>query len=129
MSKVVLLNVDLVNADVVVCYGMKKYKKILKKQLNTKEYDYTADEVDIKKADNAAGLCITLEPKSGGSVSIIGIGKGMSVERTERTIVHELSHCVSDIMEVYGLDCDETRSYILDRLYGDVMNWYRSEVL
>ena len=121
MSKVLRLNVELVDADVIVCYGMKKYKKVL-----VKEYDCTVDDELVAKF---AGACTTVEAKDGGSVTIIGIDKGRSAASTERTIVHELSHCVSDIMDIYGLDCDETRSYMLDKLYGDVMNWYRSEVL
>ncbi len=121
MSKNILkLHVQLVDVDVIVCYGMKKLRKIA-----SKEY---GDKITKDELSNYVGVCTTLDLKGGGIVSLIGLAKGQSSKETERIIVHELSHCVSDIMSEYGLECDETRSYMLDRLYSDVMKWYRKEI-
>jgi hypothetical protein len=121
MSKNVLrLHVQLVDVDVIVCYGMKKLCKIA-----FKEY---GDKITKDELSKYAGVCNTLELKGGGIVCLIGLDKGQSSNEIERIIVHELSHCVSDIMSEYGLECDETRSYMLDRLYSDVMKWYKKEI-
>jgi len=39
------------------------------------------------------------------------------------TIVHELSHIVTFIMDKYGFVCDEFRSYLLGYLYEKCMVW------
>ena len=89
-------------------YGAKNYTKFVKKE-------YGVDSI----LDTTGTTLILTENKEHNIV--IGVMKLDNIYQLKGVIVHELSHAVTEIMHNIGSECDEMRSYMLQRFYQDTM--------
>ena len=119
MKNVLRTQIDLFGAPVVICFGAKAFKKVVKKEYGVKDGTEILD---------SAGKYVALEHPEHPLTLVIGIDSTQDLLGIERTLVHELSHVVTQIMEYFGVVCDETRSYMLDYLYGASIEWLRKAV-
>lgn len=107
MSKYTKIKEHLTNTDIYICYGKESYNLIQKKLniVNKKELDKNgfADEIQFD-----SGYVCYIVSVNDNTENILHI---------KSTIVHELSHIVSYIMDRFGFECDEFRSYLLSYLY------------
>ena len=107
MRKYTKIKEHLTNADIYICYGKESYNLIQKKLniVNKKELDKNgfADEIQFD-----SGYVCYIVSVNDNTENILHI---------KSTIVHELSHIVSYIMDRFGFECDEFRSYLLSYLY------------
>ena len=109
MKKILKLKEHLTNTDIYVCYGNDEYLKMQKK-LNISN--------KIELVSNGYASEITFTDTNALSCYLIGINDNTNnVYWIKSTIVHELSHIVTYIMNRYGFSDDEFRSYLLGYLY------------
>lgn len=90
------------------CYGAKAYKKYMKKH-------YGLDEEIPHTA------CTMILTKKNTFSLVIGTKKLENIYQLKGVITHELSHTVTELMQYYGFECDEFRSYTLQWLYQEIM--------
>ena len=114
MKKSIKIKEHLTNTNIYVCYGNDEYQKIQKK-LNI------SNKIELKHN----GYASRIDTDNGNFVCyLVGINDNTdNAYWIKSTIVHELSHIVTFIMEKYGFVCDEFRSYLLGYLYEKCMIW------
>ncbi|AIT09092.1 hypothetical protein LO80_03310 [Candidatus Francisella endociliophora] len=100
---------EITNHDIYFCYGFKNFKKVQKKL----GFNY-----DVSKYGGATAF--NEETKQ----IVIGVDKYDDIYEVKALIVHELSHCVTVIMESMDSNCDEFRSYVLQWLYIEIMKYF-----
>lgn len=97
--------------DVVVCYGSEDYNKFMGK--NCPDVDTSANSLC-----EFSGTAQLVEGTSHEAFCVVGISDMVpSSLDLQVTLLHELSHVVSDVMIYSGIECDEFRSYTLGNLY------------
>lgn len=66
----------------------------------------------------------TVVNESGNLNLVVGLEDMEDIYLAKGLIVHELSHVVTQTFNHLGVNCDETRSYMLQRMYINVMTFY-----
>jgi len=99
---------EIANFDIYFCYGFKSFNKVGKK---------LGMNYDISKYGGATAT------KNSTKEILIGVDKYEDIYEVKALVVHELSHCVTSIMESMNSNCDELRSYTLQWLYIEVMKY------
>lgn len=112
MKNVVLLQPDIIHADIIFTYGKKAYKKLLKLRYNR------------KGKLNEGGLTTVYDSyKDLPYTVIISVNKASGYKDTlalRESLVHEISHTVTYVMKYFNFDCDEFRSYTTEWIYGQL---------
>lgn len=115
MKKTLKLKEHLTNTDIYICYGNEDYQKIQKK-LNIGN--------KIELVSNGYASEITDVDTNALNCYLVGINDNTNnFYWIKSTIVHELSHIVTYIMNRHGFNDDEFRSYLLGYLYEKTMIW------
>lgn len=112
MKNVLKLNFQITDTPIYFCYGRKSYNKAVKKYF----------ELEDSISETGTGISTMYRFKGVTSI-IIGVSKIKSEKYFRRTVIHELSYAVSQIMDNYDIKCDEFRSYALEWLYWEVMEF------
>lgn len=114
--KYIDISVKAFPVNVIFCLNSKTHYKYL-----TKNHSWISEE---EKEMNTAG--ITTYVKEKGKLSlIVGIDtETTNIYEAKALIVHELSHCVTELMAELNLNCDEVRSYLLQSFYLDTIPFY-----
>jgi hypothetical protein len=107
-KSIVDLNLGFIPSTVLFIYGFENHAKFLKKN----KVEVTED------VSKLAGFVEELEAEEGHVLLVVVDSDDLGV------LVHELSHAVTAIMEHYGFDCDEFRSYLLESLFVGLMPFY-----
>ena len=95
--------------DVILCYGLKDYRKIMDK------YGLHYGNMRIKN-----GLCTSFYYEVDDVRKlIIGIRKQDDIDDVKITLLHEVVHAVTFIMEAHDFECDEYRAYTTCSLYKE----------
>ena len=95
--------------EVILCYGLKDYKKIMDK------YGLHYGNMRIKN-----GLCTSFYHEVDDVRKlIIGIRKQDNIDDVKLTLLHEVVHAVTFIMEAHDFACDEYRAYTTCSLYKE----------
>ena len=95
--------------ELILCYGLKDYKKIMDK------YGLHYGNMRIKN-----GLCTSFYYEVDDVRKlIIGIRKQDNVDDVKITLLHEVIHAVTFIMEAHDFVCDEYRAYTTCSLYKE----------
>ena len=95
--------------EVILCYGLKDYKKIMNK------YGLHYGNMRIKN-----GLCTSFYYEVDDVRKlIIGIRKQDNIDDVKLTLLHEVVHAVTFIMEAHDFECDEYRAYTTSSLYKE----------
>lgn len=94
--------------EIAFCYGDKALRKYYAEQTGMEEYLEHLGTTFILTRDKDFRL-------------IIGVKKSLDIYSLKSTVVHELSHAVTEIMNYFGFDCDEFRSYTLQWLYVEII--------
>ena len=95
--------------EVILCYGLKDYKKIMDK------YGLHYGNMRIKN-----GLCTSFYYEVDDVRKlIIGIRKQDDIDDVKLTLLHEVVHAVAFIMEAHDFECDEYRAYTTCSLYKE----------
>ena len=110
MKNILVLEYQLTQTQITFCYGHKTYKKVLKSMYKLPKETIQCD-----------GTCTSIENKVGKVEYVIGIKKFENIYELKALLVHEISHCVSQIMSDFGLEDDEVRSYSLQWLYSNII--------
>lgn len=106
----------LTNTPIYICYGNEDYQKMQKK-LNIGN--------KIELVCNGYASEITFKDNNLLNCYLVGINNNTNnIYHIKSTIVHELSHVVTYIMNRYGFIDDEFRSYLLANLYEKTMIWF-----
>ncbi len=100
------INIDIVASDIYVTLTKKKYEKTLQKHFNVYEEMVSMGRTTILEKNGMMDLVVGIQVER---ISNIVEAKGL--------LVHELSHVVTEIMNHHGFNCDEFRSYCLQKLY------------
>lgn len=113
MNKVLILQPDIPYSDLIICYGHKSYHNIIAKRYQGHEFI------------TSSGITAMYEhTEKYGHTVIVGIKKlkhFKDVDKFKTTLIHELSHMVTYVMNHFGFTCDEFRSYLLEWIYGKTM--------
>ena len=112
MKNTLTLNLQLTNTYITICYGKKAYSKLLLKTYNVQD--------NLK---HLVGVSTSLNTPDNKFAIVVGVCRLDNVYDLKSTIVHELSHAVSQWMEEFGINDDEVRSYTLQMIYSDAMVW------
>ncbi len=95
--------------ELILCYGLKDYKKIMDK------YGLHYGNMRIKN-----GLCTSFYYEVDDVRKlIIGIRKQDYIDDVKITLLHEVVHAVTFIMEAHDFECDEYRAYTTCSLYKE----------
>ena len=95
--------------ELILCYGFKDYKKIMDK--------YGLHYVNMKIKN---GLCTSFYHEVDDVRKlIIGIRKQDDIDDVKTTLLHEVVHAVTFIMEAHDFECDEYRAYTTCSLYKE----------
>lgn len=95
--------------EVILCYGLKDYKKMMDK------YGLHYGNMRIKN-----GLCTSFYYEVDDVRKlIIGIRKQDDIDDVKITLLHEVVHAVTFIMEAHDFECDEYRAYTTCSLYKE----------
>ena len=95
--------------EVILCYGLKDYKKMMDK------YGLHYGNMRIKN-----GLCTSFYyGVDDVRKLIIGIRKQDDIDYVKLTLLHEVVHAVTFIMEAHDFVCDEYRAYTTCSLYKE----------
>lgn len=95
--------------ELILCYGLKDYKKIMDK------YGLHYGNMRIKN-----GLCTSFYYEVDDVRKlIIGIRKQDDIDDVKITLLHEVVHAVTFIMEAHDFECDEYRAYTTCSLYKE----------
>lgn len=108
MKNVLELEFQLTKTKIVFCYGNKAYNKYIQLQFG------------IEERIAWSGCSIELTNKDIYQI-VIGVKKYKDIYALKALLVHELNHTVSQLMEYFGFDCDEFRSYTLQLLYQEII--------
>ena len=113
-DKILIQELDCVPATVVYCRDDKSRLKYLKKN-----HSWTSKK-DRKR--NSNGITHVMF-ENGYITLIIGVVFKDDIYQEKGLIVHELSHCVTEVMKHTGINDDEFRSYLLQNLYIKIMSF------
>ena len=102
------IKLDITDTLITFCYGEKAYTKHIKKYFGLDEHI---------KLD---GITTVLSKENDYKI-VIGVRKRDNAYELKGLIVHEISHAVTEWMQMYGFRCDEVRSYTLQMIYKDAM--------
>ena len=95
--------------ELILCYGLKDYKKMMNK------YGLHYGNMRIKN-----GLCTSFYYEVDDVRKlIIGIRKQDDIDDVKITLLHEVIHAVTFIMEAHDFVCDEYRAYTTCSLYKE----------
>ena len=95
--------------ELILCYGLKDYKKIMDK------YGLHYGNMRIKN-----GLCTSFYYEVDDVRKlIIGLKKKDDINYVKLTLLHEVVHAVTFIMEAHDFECDEYRAYTTCSLYKE----------
>ena len=95
--------------ELILCYGLKDYKKMMNK------YGLHYGNMRIKN-----GLCTSFYYEVDDVRKlIIGIRKQDNIDDVKITLLHEVVHAVTFIMEAHDFECDEYRAYTTCSLYKE----------
>lgn len=95
--------------ELILCYGLKDYKKIMDK------YGLHYGNMRIKN-----GQCTSFYYEVDDVRKlIIGIRKQDDIDDVKITLLHEVIHAVTFIMEAHDFACDEYRAYTTCSLYKE----------
>ena len=95
--------------ELILCYGLKDYRKIMNK------YGLHYGNMRIKN-----GLCTSFYYEVDDVRKlIIGIRKQDDIDDVKITLLHEVIHAVTFIMEAHDFVCDEYRAYTTCSLYKE----------
>lgn len=95
--------------EVILCYGLKDYRKMMDK------YGLHYGNMRIKN-----GLCTSFYYEVDDVRKlIIGIRKQDYIDDVKITLLHEVVHAVTFIMEAHDFECDEYRAYTTCSLYKE----------
>lgn len=103
---------QITNTKICMCYGKKEYKSTILREMN----------YDDKLTNSCEGSSVLLH-REDYTVIVVGVAKKNNTLELNKLLIHELSHTVSQIMENYGITCDEFRSRSLEYLYGVFMSY------
>ena len=116
MKKTLKTKEHLTNTDIYICFENGDYLKKCKK-----ENFYNPPLL-------SGGIAIELIYQDTQSLNcyVVGLNDNIHTDiyQLKGTIVHELSHVVTFIMNRYGFIDDEFRSYLLADLYEKTMIWF-----
>ena len=90
------------------CYSAKAHREYMKEQFSQDDELYCGGRCNIVTKGSEFRL-------------VVSIRKNKDVYALKALMVHELSHCVTELMNEYNFDCDEFRSYTLQWLYQEIM--------
>lgn len=99
---------ELTNTPIYFCYGEETYNKRIYKE-----------DKDIELGLKSKGVCWLLK---NGSICI-GVKDTGTILDLHCTVVHELSHAVTFLIDTYGFEGDEFRSYCLALLYRKAIDF------
>jgi len=111
MKNTITSELQLTQTKITFCYGKKAYRKHIKKE----------HSLDIKLENS--GVTQPLIKSNGSFTVAIGVKEREDVYILKAIIVHEISHAVTEWMDYYGFKCDETRSYTIQFLYMEFMQF------
>ena len=95
--------------ELILCYGLKDYRKTMDK------YGLHYGNMKIKN-----GLCTSFYHEVDDVRKlIIGIRKQDNIDDVKITLLHEVIHAVTFIMEAHDFACDEYRAYTTCSLYKE----------
>ncbi len=110
------ITIDMFPTKITFVYGANKYSKFVLSKYGIDNTIYTT------------GTTLILTNNSKHDI-VIGVIKLKNIYQLKAIIVHELSHAVTEIMKNIGSECDEVRSYMLQRFYEDIMPVLDEELL
>ena len=95
--------------EVILCYGLKDYRKMLEKY-----------NLECRIGPSTTGQCTSFYYEVDGYRKlIIGLKKKDDIDDVKITLLHEVIHAVTFIMEVHDFECDEYRAYTTCSLYKE----------
>ena len=95
--------------ELILCYGLKDYRKTMDK------YGLNYGNMKVKN-----GLCTSFYYEVDDVRKlIIGIRKQDDIDDVKITLLHEVVHAVTFIMEAHDFVCDEYRAYTTCSLYKE----------
>ena len=95
--------------ELILCYGLKDYRKTMDK------YGLHYGNIKVKN-----GLCTSFYYEVDDVRKlIIGIRKQDDIDDVKLTLLHEVVHAVTFIMEAHDFVCDEYRAYTTCSLYNE----------
>lgn len=106
------IKIDMIEAEVELVLSKKQLKKTIKKHGISFNLD---DYVSLD------GVCLF----EGEKILVYVDGKQDRARRL-RILVHELSHATTAIMDARDIRCDETRSYLLDYMFNEFLEYIES---
>ncbi len=110
------IKLDITDTLITFCYGEKAYTKHIKKYFGLDE--------QIK----LDGITTVLSKEDDYKI-VIGVRKRDNAYELKGLIVHEISHAVTEWMQMYGFRCDEVRSYTLQKIYQEIMPFIDEKLL
>lgn len=95
--------------ELILCYGLKNYKKVIDKY-----------GLDYIVGLTTTGQCTTFyyEVENKRKL-IIGLKKKSSSKEVKNILLHEIVHAVTFIMEAHAFECDEYRAYTTCSLFEE----------
>ena len=111
MIKTIELTHQITDAKIIFCYGNEAYKNYVNKRF------------DVNWEIIGAAVCSeVVDEKTEDYVLVIGLHEHDDDKYQEASLlVHEMNHAVTFLVETYGFECDEFRSYTLQWLYKTIM--------
>ena len=95
--------------ELILCYGLKDYMKTLGKY-----------NLERKIGLSITGQCTSFYYEVDGYRKlIIGLKKKDDIDDVKLTLLHEVVHAVTFIMEAHDFECDEYRAYTTCSLYKE----------
>jgi hypothetical protein len=95
--------------ELILCYGFKDYKKTMDR------YGLYYENMNIKN-----GLCTSFyHEEDNVRKLIIGLKKQENIDDVKITLLHEIVHAVTFIMEAHDFSCDEYRAYTTCSIYKE----------
>lgn len=110
MLDVMNVNLDIFQTKLTVCF-------------NKDSFDNTLKSMYGSEKEFGSGITLTLE-KDNLVEYMIGIKDNSDIRSVKSLIVHEITHVVSNILNVTGIEDDETRAYLTQYIYVVVIKAY-----
>ena len=111
------IRIDLFDIDIVFCKNKKKYIEAMEKTnvKNIPLFDYK-------------GMTIQLDNDNGSLNSIVVVvdSHNSKIDYLD-TLVHELSHATTLVMNYYAIDNDEFRSYLIGYLFKESYKYIKEK--
>lgn len=95
--------------ELILCYGLKDYRKTIDKY-----------GLECRISPATTGQCTSFYYEVDGYRKlIIGLKKKDDIDYVKLTLLHEVVHAVTFIMEAHDFACDEYRAYTTCSLYKE----------